>query len=263
MSAMEKKQILIPANCSANDARFDCANQPREENHPLKDRIFYWLGSSVTEGSGASNQSMADYLMAKTGCICRKDAVSGTTLFDEGQDSYVARLKNSRIFDPKNDRIDAFLCQISTNDCKRIHLGKRGAMTAEDVFDSSSFDTKTTLGAIEFIIAYVNDLFHCPIYFLSGAYFGDGIHKGERQSLDPKGSEYGKLVDQVIEIAKKWNAKAGVEVRVIDLYHDQEFNEEASASYYAWAMNDPIHPRKAGYLQWWMPYFEARLINDL
>ncbi|MBP5216589.1 MAG: SGNH/GDSL hydrolase family protein [Bacilli bacterium] len=261
---MENKAIPFPSSCSANDARFDYANQLREANHPLQGRILYWLGSSVTEGSGADGQSMADYLAAKTGCICKKEAVSGTTFFEDGhQDSYAARLQHSRIFDPANDQIAGFLCQISTNDCKRSNLAKRGIMSAEDVFDSSSFDIKTTLGAIEFIIAYVNERFHCPIYFFSGAYFGDGFQKGKRQNPDPKGSEYGKLVDQVKAIAKKWNAKDSVEVRVIDLFHDEAFNALASAEYYAWAMNDPIHPTKAGYLQWWTPYFEARLLQDL
>ena len=266
---MENSQIFIPANCSANDARFDCANQPREENHPLKGRIFYWLGSSVTYGSAANGQSMADYLAAKSGCISKKDAVSGTTMYDDGAssatgaNSYVRRLQNSLIYDPNHDAVDAFICQISTNDCTNDRLSKRGQMAAEDDFDYESFDKATTLGAVEFIIGYAAEVFDCPIYFYSGGYFGDGNDKSQRQNSNPKGSEYGKLVDQVKAIAEKWNAKAGVEVRVIDLYHDQEFNEEASASYYAWAMNDPIHPRKAGYLQWWMPYFEARLINDL
>ena len=36
-----------------------------------------------------------------------------------------------------------------------------------------------------------------------------------------------------------------------------------SDKYYSWACNDPIHPRKAGYLQWWTPYIQAYLENEL
>ncbi|MBO4541114.1 MAG: SGNH/GDSL hydrolase family protein [Bacilli bacterium] len=254
----------ILAGLSAQDRRFDIQNVPTIPNHPLKGKLFYWLGSSVTEGSGAEGQSMADYLAAKSGCLYKKDAVSGTTLFDDekNSDSYIERLKNSRIFEDTNDAVDAFLCQISTNDCTNERLKKRGAISAFDIFDLEEFDASTTLGAIEYIIGFVKKRYGCPIYFYSGAFFGDGSDKTKRQSANPKGSEYGKLVDQVLEIAEKWNRRGGADVRVIDLYHDEAFNARIADAYYAWAMNDPIHPKKAGYLQWWMPYFEARLIND-
>ncbi len=259
----------IPQGVSAGDARYDVMKVQAVEKHPLKNKIIYWLGSSVTYGSAADGQSMADFLMAKTDCISKKSAVSGTTMYDDGAssatgaNSYVRRLMNSQVYDPNNDAVDAFICQISTNDCTNDRLAKRGQMAPADDFDYESFDKATTLGAVEFIIGYVAEVFDCPIYFYSGAYFGDGSDKAQRQNANPKGSEYGKLVDQVIAIAEKWNAKPGVDVGVIDLYHDEDFNAAASAAYYSWAMNDPIHPRKAGYLQWWMPYFEARLIKDL
>ncbi|MCR5491703.1 MAG: SGNH/GDSL hydrolase family protein [Bacilli bacterium] len=259
----------VPQNVSAGDARYDVSKVVQKENHPLKGKTIYWLGSSVTYGSASSGQSMADYLAAKSGCISKKDAVSGTTMYNDGKssatgaNSYVNRLKNSKVFDPDNDWVDAFVCQISTNDCTNDRLDKRGSITADDVTDMDSFDVATTLGAIEYIIAYAYEVLYCPVYFYSGAYFSDGTDKAQRQNNNPKGSEYGKLVDQVLEIAAKWNSKKGYDVKVIDLYHDKDFNAVASDAYYAWATNDPIHPRKAGYLQWWTPYFEAKLIEDL
>jgi len=51
----------------------------------------------------------------------------------------------------------------------------------------------------------------------------------------------------------------GFEVGVIDLFNDEEFNAVASDAYYSWATSDAIHPKKAGYLQWWTPYFESYL----
>lgn len=38
---------------------------------------------------------------------------------------------------------------------------------------------------------------------------------------------------------------------IIDLFNDGDFNKQASDKYYKWATSDPIHPKKAGYLEWW------------
>ena len=105
----------------------------------------------------------------------------------------------------------------------------------------------------------MTDTWGCPVYFYSGAYFGD---EGSRKNANPKGSEYGKLVAQVNDVVKKWQA-AGYDVDVIDLYNDEAFNGAVTDEYYKWCTSDPIHPKKAGYLNWWTPYFEAFLINRL
>ncbi|MBR1846406.1 MAG: hypothetical protein IJ787_01670 [Bacilli bacterium] len=267
-------EYAIPADAdlsslgAANDARYDASKVEQVEDHPLKGKTLYWLGSSVTFGSASSGQSMADFLAAKTGARCVKEAVSGTTLYDDGgtgdsgAKSYVRRLQNSTAFN-KEEKVDAFICQISTNDCTSARLSRRGVITGEDVIETEEFNVKTTLGAIEFIIAYVTDTWNCPVYFYSGAKFVDGSDKTKRQNSNPKGSDYGTLVDQTLQIMEKWKTISYVTAGVIDLYHDAEFNAKASDAYYAWAMNDPIHPRKAGYQQWWMPYFEAYLTNAL
>ncbi|MBP5242582.1 MAG: hypothetical protein J6Z36_02705 [Clostridia bacterium] len=121
----------------------------------------------------------------------------------------------------------------------------------------------TTLGGVEFIISYVTQTWHCPVYFYSGAYFGDGTNKANRQNNNPKGSEYGKLVAQVKEVCEKWNNYYDYHTGVIDLYGDEAFNAAASDGYYQWATSDPIHPKNAGYLQWWTPYFENYLTIEL
>ncbi|MBP5092153.1 MAG: SGNH/GDSL hydrolase family protein, partial [Bacilli bacterium] len=260
---------VLPTGIAGGDERYAAKNVAQEKNHKLKGKTIYWLGSSVTYGSAAGGESMADYLAAKTGCISKKEAVSGTTLFDDGATantgakSYVRRLQNSTVFDERGDAVDAFICQISTNDCTNERLDKRGKMSEADNFDRSSFDVATSLGAVEFIISYVSEHFDCPIYFYSGAYFGDGSDKAARQNSNPKGNEYAKFVKEVKEIAEKWDAQKGIDVGVIDLNGDALFNQAASDEYYAWAMNDPIHPKKAGYLQWWTPYFEAYLSKAL
>lgn len=251
---------------SANANRYDLDKVEVKVGSQLRGKTIYWLGSSVTEGAGADHTSMVDYLAARTGAVCVKEAVSGTTLLDIGRDdggSYSDRLINSENFD-KTQTVDAFICQISTNDALDQNLEYRGEMSADDIIDMDSFDLTTTLGSVEFIIAYVTDVWHCPVYFYSGGYFGD---TGIRSSVNPAGHNYEQLVQDVIKVAEKWNQIEGFDVEVIDLFNDTNFNSNVSDPYYDWCMLDAVHPKKAGYLQWWTPYFEnflsERLSSDI
>ena len=259
-------ETVLSSGKNANHADFYAANVTKVENSPLAGKTIYWLGSSVTYGASSEGESMAEFLAAKTGAICVKDAVSGTTIFDDGKtndtglNSYTRRLINSTKFD-KNAEVDAFICQISTNDARNDRLSKRGAIASfpsEDNpnYDKGAFKRDTTLGGVEYIIAYVIETWGCPVYFYSGSYFGD---TGARSSSNPTGTNYGKFVEEVKEIAKKWQ-NCGYEVDVIDLFNDEDFNAQVTDEYYKWCTSDAIHPKRAGYLNWWMPYFEQYLI---
>ena len=246
----------------AGDNRFKLNRIDEKEDSPLKGKTIYWLGSSVTYGVNSEHLSMADYLAARTGSTSVKDAVIGTTVLDTGAEnskSYTSRLINSEYFDT-SATIDAFICQISTNDAKSENLEFWGAITDADVTDMDDFDLSTSIGGVEFIIAYVTETWRCPIYFYSGSYFGD---EGLRSNDDPAGSDYERFVNEVIAVAEKWNAIDGYTVEVIDLFHDEEFSARVSDAYYEWCMKDAIHPLQAGYLQWWTPYFEEFLSERL
>lgn len=254
---------------NANDAEFSVANVEQVEDSPLAGMTIYWLGSSVTFGAASDEESMADFLGAKTGAICKKDAVSGTTIFSDGQSentgikSYTSRLTNSTVFN-KEEQIDAFICQISTNDSTNnpYRLDKRGYVLDNSYTDPDDFDLATTLGGVEYIISYVSETWGCPIYFYSGAYFGDNGSEETRVNGNPKGSDYSKLIDDVYGAVEKWQG-LGVDVDVIDLFNDEDFNNQVSDEYYRWCTSDPVHPHKAGYLNWWMPYFEQFLVYNL
>ena len=256
----------LPGTVDANNERFYAKNVEKIDS-PLAGKTIYWLGSSVTYGASSGGESMADFLAAKTGCISKKDAVSGTTIFDDnkssdtGEKSYTRRLKTSSVFD-KTEKVDAFICQISTNDAWGNRKKNWGEIAPDDKLYQEDFDLTTTLGGIEFIIAYVFDTWQCPIYFYSGARFYDVGANPTRTNGNPSGSDYGELVGKVQQIAEKWK-KQNVDVQVIDLFNDDAFNEKVSDTYYSWATSDPIHPKRAGYLQWWMPYFEQFLLVAL
>ncbi len=258
----------LDTSVSANDAIYSVENVEEVPGSFLKGKKIYWLGSSVTYGASSEGESMADFIAKRSGCTSVKEAVSGTTLLNDGltentgAKSYVNRLITSTAFD-KEEEIDAFVCQISTNDCTNDRLNKRGRITADDKIEMTDFNVATSLGAVEYIIAYVMETWGCPVYFYSGSYFSDGSNKVQRQNSNPLGSEYQKFVGQVQQIADKWDSYYDYNVKVIDLYNDEEFNALASDKYYGWAINDPIHPRKAGYSQWWSPYIQNFIEKDL
>lgn len=252
------------SGADANGQEFTVREYPLKADSPLAGKVFYWLGSSVTYGAASEGESMADFLAAKTGAVCRKEAVSGTTLYDDGSygdtgaRSYTRRLLQGTVFDV-TEHIDGFICQISTNDALSSRLSHWGKVTEDDVTFRDEFDLSTTLGAVEFIISYVYEMWGCPVYFYSGANFGD---EGTRGNRDPSGTNYGALVEAVKQAVEKWK-RLGYDVDVIDLFNDKAFNESVSDEYYDWCTNDPIHPKRAGYLNWWMPYFEQYLIVKL
>ncbi len=213
-----------------NYGEYSLKNTTTVENSPIKDKTVIFLGSSVTYGYGSMGVSFADYLEKADGIHAIKEAVSGTTLVDIKENSYVSRMKTI----DKNIKADAFICQLSTNDAtKEMPLGEISTS-----YDINDFDTQAIAGAIEYIIAYVKDTWNCPIVFYTQAKY-DSDH-------------YAKMVDLLLEIQEKWD------ITVIDFWNDAEINnitEEQRKIY----LIDHIHPTKAGYKDWWLPKFQETL----
>lgn len=198
---------------------------------PLKGKRFIFLGSSVTKGFAAYGKSFVDMLAARTGAVCVKEAVSGTTLADNGTRSYISRLKAL----DRNTPCDVFVCQLSTNDAKKkVPLGSVAAGK-----DMNSFDTKTVCGAIEYIIAYAQQTWKCPVVFYTNPQYASPAYQA--------------MVVALKQIAGKWG------VQVIDLWDDKQFNEKYRKHTY---MNDQVHPTRKGY-EVWTPVFETALANVL
>ncbi len=217
---------------SGNLSKYNPDKMDKVPNSPLKGKHFIFLGSSVTKGFAAYGKSFADMIAARTGAVCVKEAVSGTTLADNGGKSYVARLKAL----DKNTPCDVFVCQLSTNDAtKKVPLG-----SVSEGKDLSGFDTKTVCGAIEYIIAYAKQTWNCPVVFYTNPQYASPAYKA--------------MVDVMPKIAAKWD------VQVIDLWHDKAVNEKENKKHSC--MNDQIHPTKKGY-RVWTPVFEAALAGVL
>lgn len=217
-----------------NDKAYALENVQALENSPLNGKNLVFLGSSVTYGSAAKGVSFADYIAVRNGCSITKEAVSGTTLVDSGINSYISRLKKL----DKNKTVDMFICQLSTNDATQ----KKPLGTISNSSNLADFNTKTVAGAIEYIIAYVNESWSCPVVFYTNPQY------------DSK--EYAEMVTLLQEIADKWD------IEIIDMWNDDLFCA-ISLDQKNLYMADPIHPTQAGYLEWWTPHIESALYTVL
>ena len=176
-----------------------------------------------------------DYISYRNGCEYVKEAVSGTTLVDNGKTSYIQRMKNNIGTDEK---FDAFVCQLSTNDAsKEMPMGE--ISSSENLED---FDTQTITGAMEYIIVYAKQTWNCPVIFYTGTKY------------DSK--QYQQMVDVLFELQDKYG------IGVIDLWNDEEMNDVSEKEYEVY-MADPVHPTQAGYLEWWTPKMEEYLYQFL
>ncbi len=199
------------------------------DGSPLKGKRIAFLGSSVTYGASSLGTSLVEYLAARNGFTYRKEAVSGTTLVDNGENSYPARMRRM----DRAEEFDLFVVQLSTNDAtKREPLGEVAGK------DAGNYDTSTVCGAIEYIIAYVRDTWGCPVVFYTNAYYESENYAAMVAALKQIQTEYG--------------------IGVIDLYTDEAFNDITDEQRLLY-MADAIHPTKAGYLAWWTPKMEESL----
>ncbi|MBE6680530.1 MAG: SGNH/GDSL hydrolase family protein, partial [Ruminococcaceae bacterium] len=106
-----------------------------------------------------------------------KEAVSGTTLVDIGENSYVSRLKKRGT----DFKIDLFVCQLSTNDASR----KLSISSVEE--------------AIRFIVHHVKSNFGCPIAFYTNTYYDDACYAEMVQLIKRLSTELGLYVINLYE----------------------------------------------------------------
>ena len=204
-----------------NDKKYSLDHVKELDHSPLKDKSILFLGSSVTLGACSENESFADFIAKRNKCKYLKEAVNGTTLVTSSPNSYIKRLLKI----DKSLHFDLFICQLSTND----------ATQNKPLGDISNKDTTTICGAINYIIQYVKETFHCPIVFYTNPYY--------------ENINYLNMVKVLNNIK---------EINVINLFEDQEFNSISKEERNLY-MADDIHPTKAGYLLWWTPYIEKYL----
>lgn len=211
-----------------NKSIYSVKNAEVLENSPLEGMHIAFLGSSVTEGARSKGNSFVEYICKRNNCTYVKEAVSGTTLVDNGETSYVQRMRNNM---DATEKFDLFVCQLSTNDASQnLVLGEiTGGMSLEE------FDTSTIIGAMEYIICYAEETWSCPVVFYTGTKFDNEL--------------YPQMISALDELQEKWG------IEVIDMWNGLDVDIENYSLY----MADDIHPTQAGYLEWWTPFMEQRL----
>lgn len=204
--------------------------QKNDPFSPLRGKKIVFLGSSITAGMGALNNSFTDYLAASDGINAIKLAKSGTTLAGEDKNTYVNRLLSDL---STSEKLDLFVCQLSTNDSR---AGKAiGAISSS--YDMNDFDINTTIGAIEFIIGYVKKNWAVPIVFYT--------------CLRKPDVDYENLMDQLKKLQAKWHFS------IIDLWGNESLKLKLKANKYT--MVDDAHPTMLGYRDMWTPIFRKEL----
>ncbi len=194
----------------------------------IRGKHVLFLGSSVTYGSAAGGVSFVEGLAAQAGITYVKEAVSGTTLVDNGPDSYVQRLLNNV---DKGEKFDLAVVQLSTNDAtQNLELGKVSGSR-----DMADFDTKTILGAIEYIIAYCKDVWGCPVFFYTNTRYDSRAYEA--------------MVEGLMAVKDKWG------IGIVDLWNELSTDIPEYQTY----MADSIHPTRTGYDEWWVPFFAKKL----
>lgn len=181
--------------------------------------VYYFLGSSVTYGHANNGSSFVNEIQNLLQCVCVKEAVSGTTLANNGSNSYVARMLSNW---DKNAKVDTLIVQLSTNDVSQNIA--RG--TISDTKNPEDIDNTTTLGAIEYIIAYAKKTWNCEVVFYTNPKYNN--------------AQYESLVKDLYQIQKKWG------IGIVDFYYYKDMDplsDETLASY----MADAIHPNAMGY----------------
>ncbi len=133
----------------------------------LNKKTVLFLGSSVTYGDGGV--SFAEMMTEQCGLHMIKEALSGTTLADIDDGSYVARLKKV----DRRIKMDLAIVQLSTNDAGR------GVPLAE------------TEAAIRFIADYIKTAWNCPLVFYTGTYFDSKPYAEMVNLLRRLAKEYG------------------------------------------------------------------------
>lgn len=229
MPAAHNGGHCLPEKHPGNAEKYAVKNTEQLPESVLAGKRLFFLGSSITLGTCSLQESFVDYLVRRNAIEAVKDAVSGTTLVDSGDDSYIGRLKKAGC----SVRPDYFVCQLSTNDAwQKVPLGRMST--------TGEYDVHEVTGAIEYILSYVKDIWGCgAVFYTNPKYHSEA---------------YGNMVLRLHELQERWG------FGLISMWDDASFNgiSEAERELY---MYDAVHPTRAGYREWWTPYFEKALFR--
>ena len=229
-----KAKLVYSANGSESVIATDSSWALAEDEITLSEKpTYYFLGSSVTYGSATNGISFVEEVQKTLGYNVKKEAVSGTTLVDNGASSYIARMKTL----PTGTSVNRLIVQLSTNDVtQNIAFGELASG-----YDISSFNTSTVIGAIEYIIAYAKQTWGCEVIFYTNPKYNN--------------NRYNSLVNELYKVQEKWG------IGIVDFFNYAEMERLDSATLNSYKADD-IHPNVQGYA-WMGKVFSEYIQNSL
>ncbi len=229
-----KAKLVYSANGSESVIATDSSWALVEDEITLSEKpTYYFLGSSVTYGSATNGISFVEEVQKTLGYNVKKEAVSGTTLVDNGASSYIARMKTL----PTGTSVNRLIVQLSTNDVtQNIAFGELASG-----YDISSFNTSTVIGAIEYIIAYAKQTWGCEVIFYTNPKYNN--------------NRYNSLVNELYKVQEKWG------IGIVDFFNYAEMERLDSATLNSYKADD-IHPNVQGYA-WMGKVFSEYIQNSL
>ncbi len=213
-----------------NDSKYDPETLEARKT-ALYGKRMLWMGSSFSAGTGSGGITLCDYLTHINSMEIINESLAHSYLSSVTQNSAVKRFRSSLALVSHTDYL---VIEISPIDAEMT------PGTVSEGFDRFTFRIKTTIGALEYLIAYARDLWDPEIILFTLPYCSD--------------PSYERLIGQVHEVSEKWN------VHLIDMYHDRELEnpDPVKRSLY---MTDITHPTKAGLRDWIVPYMQKKLLN--
>ncbi|TGP62280.1 SGNH/GDSL hydrolase family protein [Staphylococcus cohnii] len=200
----------------------------------LTDKSILFFGSSITYGAASHGISFVEFLNIESNVHTTKEAISGTSLSGTERNTYVQRIKKEELSKAKYDLL---VCQLSTNDGR---LNKSiGEIKKE--YDIDSFDVKTTIGAMEYIISYAKLTWDIPVLFYTCI-----------RKTDPY---YEFLVYNLYKLKEKWD------IEILDVWGNQWASEQIKYDNTLFA--DDAHPTLKGYRYIYTPLFKEKIKNIL
>lgn len=193
---------------------------------------------------------------------------TGDKITNKYNQSYVGLLKEAVTRYKKTkghaDKVDTLFIQISTNDMGQFTTSEAtehlpfGEVLANNKRSLSDFNTDTSFGALEWLVAEAKEIWNCQVVlFVCHMSQGDYIQfkaNGYDYSKMDTASDYAKMRQAAYNVAEKW------QIGIIDLWGDAEVNETlfGNTSRY---LADTIHLHPVGYEKVYLQKFRNYIIN--
>ena len=214
------------------------------EDSPLQGMKALGVGSSVLAGTASKGVGPGEYFCALNGMEYTKECAVGTSVTSttrptlDGLGTYLPRMMQHTA----EEDFDMVFIQLGTNDCADwVVVGESGEDTSLNLED---YDEYTYCGAMQSMIAYAINTWGEDV----------GIFIFSNTTFEDKNVEkYDQMVDYTQDICTKWE-NAGYNVHLIDMWNNAELNDVPSDLVELYGAGE-IHPRQAGYLIWWMPFW--------